>query len=419
MARIRPTKGLDAQVRTPGSKSYTLRGMVTGVLAQGKTVLANALLCQDTQVMTKALTLLGAKVKYQEGAFYIEGCEGTIKNPQRPLEMGNSGASLRFLTALVALGEGRYIITGDERMRERPIQDLLDALGDWGVRGHTLYQDGFPPLLIETGGIKGGRTRLSGERSSQFLSALLLVAPYAQAEVEIEVLEKLVSRPYVDLTLDVMETFGVRVQRDGYRRFKVSPEGGYRGREYPIEGDWSSASYFFAAAAITQGRVKVYGLSPHSFQGDQGFLQILQEMGCGVEVGDEWVEVKGERLQGLEVQMGDMPDLVPTLAVIASFAQGETIIRGVPHLRVKESDRIKTLANELCKVGVKVKEMEDGLAIEGGRPHAGRIESRRDHRIAMAFGVMGLAIPGIEIEGQDCVGKSYPSFWEELERIAG
>ncbi len=417
MVKVRPVRKLETQLHVPGSKSYTLRGMVAGALAQGETVLTNAILCEDTEVMARALALLGVKMRYEEGAFYIQGAEGNIKNPQRPLEMRNSGAPLRFLVALIALGEGSYVITGDERMRHRPIQDLLDALGDWGVRGHTLYLDGFPPLVIEAGGIKGGKARLRGNNSSQFLSALLLVAPYAQAEAEIEVLGKLVSRPYVELTLEVMDAFGVKVRRGGYRHFQIPPSDGYKGREYPIEGDWSSASYFFAAAAITPGRVRVLGLNPHSSQGDRGLLPILQQMGCKVEIGDGWVEVEGGELQSLEVDTSDMPDLVPTLAIIAPFAQGETIIRGAPHLRIKESDRIRTLTNELSKLGVKVREMDDGLVIKGGRPRAGRIDSRGDHRIAMAFGIMGLVIPGIEIEGERSVEKSYPSFWKELERI--
>jgi 3-phosphoshikimate 1-carboxyvinyltransferase len=408
-----------ADVRVPGSKSMTLRAMVAGGLGKGETLLKNASLCEDTRVMAESLKRLGVSVRHLRDRFVIRGCNGGLKNPRCPLDLGNSGAPLRFLTAVVALGQGPYVITGNDRMRERPIQPLLDALKELGVNGYPLEDTGAPPLSIEACGIRGGTARLGGEASSQFLSAILLVSPFARDPVHIEVTGRLVSRPYVDMTLGVMKSFGVEVERAGYGRFDIAPQQpGYRATDYPIEGDWSSASYFFSLGAITGKKVRVHGLNPDSLQGDRGFLGILEKMGCGVSRQDEWIEVRGGTLRGTEVEMGDMPDLVPSLAVVASFARGETVISGVPHLRLKESDRIRALAAELNKLGIRIKERADGLVIQGGRPSPAPVTSHGDHRMAMALGVMGAAVGGVEIKGADCVDKSYPDFWRDLKRAA-
>jgi len=263
----------------------------------------------------------------------------------------------------------------------------------------------------------GGVARIDGGETSQFLSALLMVAPLARGDVRIEVAGRLASRPYVDMTRAVMSSFGVEVRCAGDRSFFVPRGQRYFPRKYIIEADASNASYFLAAAAITGGKVRVENFRPASVQGDSGFPKILEKMGCEVNCGENFAEVRGKDLQGIELDMNTMPDLVPTLAVTAAFARGKTVIRNIGHLRLKESDRIRSLASELGKVGVRVEEGEDWLSVEEGEVRAAEIETHNDHRLAMSFAVAGLAVPGIKIKGEQCVAKSFPEFWETLEKL--
>jgi 3-phosphoshikimate 1-carboxyvinyltransferase len=272
-------------------------------------------------------------------------------------------------------------------------------------------------VVVESEGLKGGTATIKGEESSQFLSGLLMVAPYAQKDVHIKVTGSLASRPYIDITLDVMSAFGVKIPSRGDASFLVKAGQRYLPREFRIEGDASNASYFFSAAAVCRGRVKVNHLNPTSVQGDMGFLDILERAGCRVNRGSDWIEVLGGELRGVEIDMNEMPDLVPTLAVTATFARGKTVIQNIRHLRFKESDRIHALAKELSKMGIRVNEREDGLDIEGGKPHGAEIETYDDHRMAMSFAIAGLAVPGIKIKGERCVDKSFPGFWETLQKL--
>ena len=324
---------------------------------------------------------------------------------------------MRFLTALAALKKGITLLDGNERMRKRPIGELLNGLGELGVRAYSQKENDLPPVVVESEGLHGGPARIKGEESSQFLSGLLMVAPYARKDVEIQVAGSLSSKPYVDITLDVMSAFGVRVRNRGYRSFFIQAGQRYLAKKYRIEGDASNASYFFSAAAVCRGRVEVRSLNPASLQGDLGFLDILERMGCRVNRGNDWVEVQGGELHGIEIDMNEMPDLVPTLAVTAAFAQGRTMIQNIGHLRLKESDRIHALATELGKMGTRIDEKKDGLEIEGGRPHGAEIETYDDHRMAMSFAVAGLAVPGIRILGERSVDKSFPEFWETLRKL--
>ena len=244
-----------------------------------------------------------------------------------------------------------------------------------------------------------------------------MVAPYARGDVNIEVTGSLASKPYVDITSDVMSAFGVKMRNQGYHSFFIEAGQRYLPQEYRIEGDASNASYFFSAAAVCRGRVKVVNLNPTTLQGDIGFLDILERMGCRVTRGSDSIEVFGGELRGIEIDMNEMPDLVPTLAVTAAFAQGKTVIQNIAHLRFKESDRLHALAVELGKIGIRVNEGEDGLKIEGGKPHRAEIETYDDHRMAMSFAIAGLAVPGIRIKGERCVDKSYPAFWEKLQEL--
>jgi len=302
-------------------------------------------------------------------------------------------------------------------MRKRPIGELLSGLGDLGVNAYSQRGNDCPPVIVESQGLKGGTARIEGKESSQFLSGLLMVAPYGQREVYVEVAGSLASKPYVDITRDVMSAFGVEVRNQGYQSFFIKAGQRYLPREYRIEGDASSASYFFSAAAVCRGRVRVENLNPATIQGDIGFLGILERMGCRVTRGDDWIEVSGKQLRGINVDMNGMPDLVPTLAVTAAFARGKTVIQNIGHLRLKESDRIHALAVELSKMGVRVREREDGLEIEGGKPRGAEVETHNDHRMAMSFAIAGLAVSGVKIKGERCVDKSFPGFWEAFQRL--
>jgi 3-phosphoshikimate 1-carboxyvinyltransferase len=302
-------------------------------------------------------------------------------------------------------------------MRQRPMAQLLDGLVALGAKAYSEEGDGYPPVIVESEGLLGGVARIDGGESSQFISALLMVAPLARGDVRLEVVGHLASRPYVDITRDVMSAFGVEVQCAGDHSFFVPRGQRYLPRKYPIEGDASNASYFFAAAAVTGGKVRVENFYPASVQGDAGFLKILEEMGCEVKVGENFAEIRGKALRGIELDMNPMPDLVPTLGVIAAFARGKTVIHNIGHLRLKESDRIRSLASELARMGVRVEEGEDWLSVEGGEARAAEIDTHNDHRLAMSFAVAGLAVAGIKIKGEGCVAKSFPEFWQTLEKL--
>jgi 3-phosphoshikimate 1-carboxyvinyltransferase len=413
---IKPREPVHATLTLPGSKSYTHRALIAAALARGESVLANALQAEDTELTAQALTRLGAGVHWDLAAVRVQGAGGHWRPVSEPIYLGNSGTSMRFLTALTALGEGQYRLTGSPRLCERPMGELLAALRQLGVNAVSKLGDDCPPVIVQ-GGLTGGRAQLSGAVSSQYLSALLFIAPLAPQGAEIEVTGELVSRPYVDLTLDVLGAFGITYYREGYRFFQAPGGQEYMARDYEIEADASSASYFWAAAALTGGRVTVTNLSLESCQGDIDFLSVLARMGCRIAQAPEGLTVVGGPLSGAQVDMSAMPDLVPTMAVLAGFAKGDTIITGAAHLRHKESDRLHAVATELGKMGISAEETPDGLVIRGGQPHAAAIETYEDHRIAMSFAVAGLKIPGIKITNPACVAKSFPDFWDFFERL--
>ncbi len=417
MIEIRPLPHLDATVTIPGSKSFTHRALIVSALADGESILIHALRSEDTEYTAQALERLGIQIFWEGDLLHVLGEGGRLKGEEEKIYVGNSGTSMRFLTALVALKRGRTLLDGSERMRKRPVADLLDGLRTLGVKAFFRDGNGCLPVIIESRGLHGGKTKIRGEESSQFLSALLMVAPYAMEDVYVEITGRLASRPYVDITCDVMSAFGVEVQSEGYHSFFVRAGQRYQPRKYRIEGDISHASYFFSAAAVTEGRVRAERFSSTSLQGDAGFLNILEKMGCVVLRGEGWTEVRGGELHGIEVDMNEMPDLVPTLAVTAAFARGQTLIQNIGHLRLKESDRISVLTTELRHMGVRVEEGEDWLKIEGGKGHGAEIEPHDDHRIAMSFAIAGLVIPGIKIKEPQCVKKSFPDFWEVFGRL--
>jgi 3-phosphoshikimate 1-carboxyvinyltransferase len=415
---VEPIQPPDATVPLPGSRSLTNRALVCAALADGTSRLTGWLDSDDTRAMREGLERLGAEIREEEEDLVVRGVDGRFAIPMKPLDCRASGTTVRFLTACASLVPGRVVLDGVPRMRERPIQELGDALGSLGVQVRTVA--GCPPVTVQGGTLEGGDASIDSSRSSQYLSALLLVAPYAERDVEITS-GRIVSRPFVEMTLDVMGAFGAAVETRHGERFHISAGQRYRARSYAVEPDAMSAGYFFAAAAVTSGRVRIDGLTPASSQGDVRFVEVLERMGCGVERGGSWITVRGPRyLHGIDVDMNAMPDAALTLAIVACFAQGETRIRNVGHLRIKESDRMSALATELGKLGARVEVTESDLVIEPPEQvQPARIVTYDDHRIAMSFAVAGLAAPGIVIENPDCVGKTFPDFFQALEQLAG
>jgi 3-phosphoshikimate 1-carboxyvinyltransferase len=421
MKKIRSRSRVDARVRIPGSKSVTHRALITSAFAQGESVLDAFLACEDTLYTLEALRSLGAPIAIEGEKAIVQGKGGHFPLPsfREEIFLGNSGTSFRLLLSVVSLARGEYMLTGTPRMNQRPIGDLVTALNRLGARVSCPEREGYPPVLIEGRGIRGGKVDIPGDKSSQYISSLLLAGPYAEKDTEIQVKGDLVSKPYVDVTLDVMKAFGVPVFRDGYRYFSVSGGQTYRPCRFVIDGDVSSASYFWAAAAVTGGKVVTENIHPFSTrQGDIALLDTLKEMGCSVEREESRVMVTGGSLKSMDLDMGTMPDMVPTLAAVALFAEGKTVIRNVPHLRIKESDRLRAVALEWEKLGAHVEELADGLIIHGGHPIQGTVvDPHNDHRLAMSLAVVGLKVPGIRIQNEDCVKKSFPSFWEVWDSL--
>jgi 3-phosphoshikimate 1-carboxyvinyltransferase len=420
------TRPVCANVRPPGSKSLTNRALVLAALASRSRPirLTGCLRSEDTDVMIAALRALGVEVceDWAGGATLavFRGARPLIPASSADLFVANSGTSMRFLTAMVALGHGRYRLDGVARMRERPIGDLLDALGQLGVRVRSEANNGCPPVVVEAGGLPGGRVVIRGDTSSQFVSGLLLAAPFARGEITIAVDGPLVSRPYVDMTVRLLHLWHLRASESPIGIFHVpgnqEPDG-LDGDHYTIEPDASAASYFFAAAAITGGSVTVPGLWMHSLQGDVAFVDVLERMGCAVERGPDGLTVTGGPLHGIDVGMSDVSDTVMTLAVVALFAEGPTTIRNVAHIRHKETDRIVALAAELRKLGAAVEEHRDGLTIHPRPLHGAAIETYNDHRMAMSLALAGLRVAGVVIRHPACVAKTYPHFFTDLARV--
>jgi 3-phosphoshikimate 1-carboxyvinyltransferase len=411
------THTLSASVRVPGSKSLTNRALLIAALADGTTTLTNALFSDDSRYFANALQTLGFDVKLDpdRAEMTITGLGGRIPDKQAKLFIGNAGTAARFLSAFLTLGHGEYILDGDARMRERPIGDLVEALKQLGATLET--KNSCPPVKISASGLLGGKTMVAGNISSQFLSALLMVVPYAQSPVEIEVITALNSKPYVDMTLSIMQDFGVEVQRDGYQFFKI-PIMHYVSRiTYPVESDASAASYFFAAPVICGGTVTVENISRKSIQGDIAFLDVLEKMGCEVQENDNSITVyRQSSIVGVDIDMRDIPDTAQTLAAIVPFASTPTRIRGIASARVKETDRVAATCAELKRLGVKVDEHEDGMTIYPcDKIQPTTIHTYNDHRMAMAFSLIGLRIPGITVENPDCVSKTFPNYFDVLE----
>lgn len=449
------TKPPAATIRVPGSKSITNRALVLAALSdplQGSE-LRGVLHSEDTEVMIEALRALGFRVQTQ-GADVIHVRRGEHPYPipakEADLFVGNSGTSMRFLTAMVSLGHGRYRLDGVTRMRERPMADLLAALQQLGVNAYSERGDGYPPIIVESRGLQGGKVQMRGDVSSQFLSGLLMAAPLAKKSIDITLDGPLVSVPYVAMTVAMMSDFGAHVQTFGLddeprpngsrgvnvlarqeideleseeksANFEAHIVAGqsYSCTSFEIEPDASAASYFLGAAAIMHSEVTVPGLDTCTLQGDLAFVDVLEDMGCSASFGEPGITMKGAPLRGIDVDMNDISDTVMTLAAVACFAEDPTTIRNVAHIRHKETDRLAALAAELRKVGAEVEEYPDGLKITPRPLHGAVIETYNDHRMAMSMALIGLKVPGIVIKNPGCVAKTYPNFFEDLERLRG
>ncbi len=420
------SRPIDADVVVPGSKSITNRALLVAALADGDSELTGALHSDDTRYMAGALNALGIRVERDEpGArFAVRGGGGTFPVAEADLFVGNAGTAARFLTAALPLGRGVYRLDGVPRMRQRPIRPLLDALAALGADARSEAGTGCPPVVVRASGLPGGRVAMAGDQSSQYFSALLLAAPYAAAGVDLEVVGDLVSKPYMPLTAAVMRAFGVEVVLDevGWRTFRVAPGQRYRGRAYAVEPDASNASYFFAAAAVTGGRVRVRGLGAGSTQGDLRFVDALRAMGATVTVGADQVEVVGPpggALRGVDLDLNGISDTAQTLAAIAPFAAGPTTIRGIGHARLKETDRVAALATELRRLGQGVEERPDGLTVHPAPVTPADVATYDDHRMAMSFAVTALRAPGVRILDPGCVAKTFPDFFDRLAAATG
>lgn len=421
---LRPLdRPVDQTVRLPGSKSLTNRALLLAALADGISEVDGVLLADDTELMLDALTKLGAAVRLDRGEkrAVVRGCGGNWPADEADLFCGNAGTAMRFLTAACCLGNGSYRLDGVPRMRARPLGDLIAALRDLGADIRCEADEGFCPLVVQAKGLRGGAVRFCGPASSQFVSALLMAAPRASGDVLIDVEGALPSEPFVRMTLSIMDRFGVVAAADRMAKFVVPGGQTYRACRYEVEPDATAASYFFGAAALTGGRITVEGLGASSCQGDCGFVDVLERMGCRADRRPDGTTVWGPsdgNLRGVDVDLNAMPDVAQTLAVLAAFADGPTTIRSVGSLRVKETDRLAALAAELGRMGVETDVWEDGITIRSQRtPVAARIETYNDHRMAMSFALAGLRVEGVQIANPGCVSKTFPGFFDAWGRL--
>ncbi|MFH2104997.1 MAG: 3-phosphoshikimate 1-carboxyvinyltransferase [Parcubacteria group bacterium] len=413
-----PIKG---EITIPGSKSYTNRALVMASLAKGQSELKGVSRCDDCVALTEALRKLGIGITQNGGEVTVIGNGGDFNEFKGEINVGQAGTTMRFLTAVCSLVPGEIILDGSDRMRERPISDLVNALRGLGADIEYVGKRGYPPLKIKGGKMKGGQVSVDGDVSSQYFTALLLIAPVLEKGIEIKVVGEQVSPSYINMTISGLRDFGVEAINNDYHEYIINADSNYQPSQYTIEGDASGASYFWALAAITGGKVKVKNIDPRSAQGDVEFADVLVKMGCKMtqNSADKWIRVIGPaQLKSIaEIDMNSMPDTAQTLAVVAAYAEGETKITGLQNLRVKETDRLAALRAELKKMKVKTKIGDNYIIIIGGKPKGAVVETYQDHRMAMSLAVSGVKTSGMKILKPSVVDKSFPSFWEELESL--
>ncbi|ANG62543.1 3-phosphoshikimate 1-carboxyvinyltransferase [Marinobacterium aestuarii] len=418
---LQPVTRVDGEVQIPGSKSLSNRILLLAALAEGSTRITNLLDSDDIRHMLTALKQLGVRYQLSDDrrSCTVEGIGGSFSSQAAELFLGNAGTAMRPLTAALCLGQGEFLLTGEPRMYERPIRDLVDALRTLGADISYLKDEGYPPLKINARGLPGGQVKIRGNISSQFLTALLMVAPLAAGDLTIEMDGELVSKPYIDITLHAMRSFGIDVENDNYQRFHIKGQQSYRSPgAIMVEGDASSASYFLAAAAIAGGTIRVHGVGSDSVQGDKLFADVLEQMGASVTWGPTWIEVTRGTLKGVDLDLNHIPDAAMTIATTALFAKGPTAIRNIYNWRVKETDRLSAMATELRKVGASVVEGEDFIEISPpARLQEAAIDTYDDHRMAMCFSLVALSNTPVTINDPGCTAKTFPEYFSLFETL--
>ncbi len=420
MKEITPKQNIKASVYIPGSKSITNRVFILASLAKGKTKIKSPLFSDDTEYLLNALNRIGIKTEQDSKTVSVHGKGGIFSPCNEKIFVGNAGTTMRFLTSLLTLGSGSYILTGDKRMKERPIRDLTRALNDFGAHIEYIENEGYPPIKINAGHLKGGKISVQGNKSSQYISSLLMFAPLLENGIEINVEGDLVSKPYIDTTINVMQDFGVEVTNENYSLLKVSGYQKYQPQAFTVQGDASSASYFMAAASVAGGEITIENVGKNCNQGDIAFAYLLEKMGAQVKVKDNKTEIKcSGKLIGIECDLYNTPDIAQTLCVAALFASTPTLIKNIGNLRIKETDRITAMETELKKIGARIETGESWIKITPVQNYnSAIIDTYNDHRMAMSFAVAGLKIPGIKIKMPEVVSKSFPDFWTKLDSIS-
>lgn len=412
---IKKIENKNIYVKAPSSKAHTLRALILGALANGRTTINNPLLGEDQLNLIESLRNLGVSIEVGEGKILVEGSGGNFKPIESELNLGESGVGMNFLTSAASFGDKPMVLTGKESLLRRPIKEVVDGLLQLGCSIEYLKNPGFPPVKVYNNGIKGGEANIYGGKTSQYFSSITISSPLAQNDVTLNCIDDMNEKPYFDITLEMMEQFGIKVKNENFKKVFI-PKGKYIGCDVLIEGDYSNASYFFLAAAICKTRVEVEGLKQDSVQGDKEILKIFENMGCKVIYNEKSIVLEGNDLKGIEYDMGDLPDLVPTVAIAAAFAEGTTKLYNIGHLRNKECDRIAAVTSELSKMGADISNDEDSITINGKKTLNGaNIETYNDHRIAMSFAVAGLFTGNQKIEDEKCVAKSFPDFWDRFK----
>lgn len=409
-------KPVNANVKIPGSKSYTNRALLLAALNNSPVKILNPLISDDTKAMIDCLKTLGIKILEKQNCIGVYPNLNKIPNRSYNLNANLSGTAIRFILALSTIIPGTKILFGEEGLNKRPISELVDGLTQLGAKIGYLGKKGFPPVKVTFSKLISHEVKMNGSISSQYFSALLMIAPLTGG-ITIKVIGKQTSKPFIDMTIDIINHFGVKVLNENYKKYAVLPNQTYHRKEYTVEGDISSASYFGAIAALTKSKITLKNVSPTSKQADMRFLQILQKMDNKIIYGKNEISIMGNGVKAVNVNMNDCPDQIQTLAVLAGFAKGITKISGVQSLRIKETNRITALKNELKKMGIKISSTKNTLTIFGGNPKPACIETYGDHRMAMAFAVAGTKLSGMEISEPDVVNKTFPTFWQLLESI--
>ncbi len=417
MKPIAPLKNPSVTLAAPPAKAYTLRALVLASLAQGTSRIANPLLGQDQLHLIGCLKSLGVTIGEDGSDLLITGCSGRFHPSSQELNAGESGVTMNFLSSLTALCDREVILTGKEGLLRRPIREVIDGVSQLGGRVTYLGKEGFPPVRVHPSPLKGGRTVMSGSKTSQYFSSLVITGALTEGETLIECSDEMSERPYFDITTSMMAQFGVKTENRDYREIRIPAGQCYKACDLAVEGDYSSATFYFLAGAVCGSRVRVTGLNRNSVQGDREILPLLERMGCRTEWEGEDVILTGGPLRAITVDGTDIPDMIPSLAVAAAFAEGESVFTGVGRLRYKECDRLMAIKTNLEAMGGRVRYDEDTLTVTGTPLRGAQINPFNDHRIAMAFAVAGLAVTGQEVEDPGCVAKSFPDFWERLSPL--